>query len=75
MACPLSVVKKLHFALLQFVFVHKHLVLSLTGFGSCPYVKYRDLRVTLDTVDRPELLRVILNEVYVNMSWGFRLVQ
>jgi hypothetical protein len=75
MACPLTLFKKLHFALLQFVFIHKHFILSLMGFGSCPCVKYRDLRVTLDTADRPELLRVLLNEVYVNTSWVFRIVQ
>ena len=37
MACPLSVVKKLHVALLQFVFVHKNLILSWMCFGSCYY--------------------------------------
>jgi hypothetical protein len=74
-ACPLSVVKKLHVALLQFVFVHKHLILSWMCFGSYPCVKYRDFRVTLDTPVRPELLIILLNEIYVNMSPVFRSVQ
>ena len=44
-------------------------------FGSCNWVKYKDFRVTLNAPDRPELLIILLNEVYVNMSRVFRLVQ
>jgi hypothetical protein len=75
MACPFSVVKKLHVALLQFLFVHKHLILSRMCFGFCPWVKYRNFRVTMDTPERLELLIILLNDVYVNMSRVFRLVQ
>ena len=50
MAYTLNVIKKLHVALLQFVFVHKLINLSLMCFGSCPCVKYRDFLVTFDNV-------------------------
>jgi hypothetical protein len=82
MACPLSLVKILHVALLHFIylfyfsfFLQKHLVLSLMCFGSCPCVKYGDLRVAVDTPDRREFMMIFFNELYVNTSRVFRLVQ